>query len=84
HVDGLNEADISKVKECLAELLQSLAPERLHFGWRTVEDVLSYLVLASQGDEFNLTAALDDVVYARVLPKLRGSESNRLHDALQQ
>ncbi|MES9845654.1 MAG: hypothetical protein ABW131_13480 [Candidatus Sedimenticola sp. 6PFRAG5] len=84
HVDGLNEADISKVKGCLAELLQSLAPERLHFGWRTVEDVLSYLALASQGDEFNLTAALDDVVYARVLPKLRGSESNRLHDALQQ
>ncbi|MEJ1297803.1 MAG: hypothetical protein RPU64_16580 [Candidatus Sedimenticola sp. (ex Thyasira tokunagai)] len=83
-VDGLNAADISTIKGCLAELLQSLAPERLHFGWRTVEDVLSYLALASQGNEFDLTAALDDVVYARVLPKLRGSESNRLHEALQQ
>ena len=82
-VDGLKAVDVSTVKGCLAELLKSLSPERMHFGWRTVEDVLSYLTLASQGPEFNLTSALDDVVYARVLPKLRGSESNRLHDALQ-
>ena len=82
-VEGLSTSDVSKVKGCLAELLQALAPERMHFGWRTVEDVLSYLALASQSPGFELTAALDDVVYARVLPKLRGSESNRLHDALQ-
>ena len=82
-IDGLKAADVSTVKACLAELLKSLAPERMHFGWRTVEDVLSYLTLASQGPEFDLTSALDDVVYARVLPKLRGSESHRLHDALQ-
>ena len=82
-VEGLETADVATVKGCLAELLQALAPERLHFGWRTVEDVLSYLTLASQGPWFNLTTSMDDVVYARVLPKLRGSESNRLHIALQ-
>lgn len=80
---GLNPADIAIVRACLGDLLQALAPERLHFGWRTVEDVLSYLALASQGNDFDLISALDDVVYARVLPKLRGSESNRLHEALQ-
>lgn len=82
-VDGLKAADVATVKGCLAGLLQALAPERMHFGWRTVEDVLSYLALASQAPEFDLITALDDVVYARVLPKLRGSETNRLHDALQ-
>lgn len=82
-VDNLDAAEVSKVKGCLAALLQALAPERLHFGWRTVEDVLTYLTLASQGPEYDLIIALDDVVYARILPKLRGSESNRLHEALQ-
>ena len=82
-VDGLTVADVAIAKECLGDLLQALAPERMHFGWRTVEDVLSYLAIASQATEFDLIEALDDVVYARVLPKLRGSESNRLHEALQ-
>ncbi len=78
----LSSSDIAKVRSCLEELLTVLAPERLHFGWRTVGDVLSYLALASKAEHYNLISALDDVIYARVLPKLRGSESQRLHDAL--
>ncbi len=80
---ALDPAAIATVRACLEDLLRALAPERLHFGWRTVEDVLSYLALASQNNDFDLTTALDDVIYARVLPKLRGSESHRLHEALQ-
>ncbi|WP_286240952.1 McrB family protein [Neptuniibacter halophilus] len=79
---GLVSADVVVVRSCLEALLTVLAPERLHFGWRTVEDVLSYLALASKASDFELMGALDDVVYARVLPKLRGSESQRLHDVL--
>ena len=82
-VSGLGDSDVATVKTCLAGLLSCLAPERLHFGWRTVEDVLNYLALASKSSGFELNRALDDVIYARVLPKLRGSESQRLHEALQ-
>jgi hypothetical protein len=82
-VEGLSAADVLTVKGCLAALLEALSPVRMHFGWRTVEDVLSYLTLACKAPGFDLPMALDDVVYARVLPKLRGSETNRLHDALQ-
>lgn len=80
--NDLDDVSLKHVRGCLTALLNVLAPERLHFGWRTVEDVLSYLSLASQSPDFTLTDALDDVIYARVLPKLRGSESQRLHDAL--
>ena len=81
---GLNEHDLSRVKGCLTGLLNALEAERIHFGWRTVEDVLSYLSLAQKMPDLKLSHALDDVIYARVLPKLRGSESHRLHEALSQ
>lgn len=81
--DGLDPSHVKIVKACLLALMASLAPERLHFGWRTVEDILSYLHLASQSPGFDLTRSLDDVLYARVLPKLRGTESHRLHVALE-
>lgn len=79
---GLNEQDLARVKSCLTDLLAALETERLHFGWRTVEDVLSYLSLAQKTPDIELSQALDDVIYARVLPKLRGSESQRLHESL--
>ena len=81
---GLNVQDLSRVKGCLTDLLSALETERMHFGWRTVEDVLSYLALAQKMPDIELSHALDDVIYARVLPKLRGSESQRLHEALLQ
>lgn len=79
---GLDLSHVEAIKTCLLALMASLAPERLHFGWRTVEDILAYLRLAAQSPGFDLTRSLDDVVYARILPKLRGTESHRLHTAL--
>jgi len=68
------------ILKTLSEHLQS---ERLHFGWRTIDDVLSYVSLARQSASFNLEKTLDDVIYARILPKLRGSDSERLRILLQ-
>lgn len=82
-VHELPAAAVNEVKGCLGALLAALAPVRMHFGWRTVEDVLSYLSVASRFNDFVLKVAMDDVVYARVLPKLRGAESTRIHEALQ-
>jgi hypothetical protein len=61
-------------------MVQALEPVRLHFGWRTINDVLNYLVFCNASDDD--MSALDDVVYARVLPKLRGEHSPRFEKAL--
>jgi len=65
----------------LDKLVKALDPVRLHFGWRTIDDVLSYLTFQLK---HNPTAndSLDSVIYAKVLPKLRG-EGIRFQSALQ-
>ena len=74
-----------EVRLLLADLMASLRSARLHFGWRVVDDVLDYTdyVMADEGAP-SLAAVLDDVVYAKVLPKLRGDDSPRFQEALKQ
>ncbi len=70
-------------RKCLTDLMLHLAPVRLHFGWRTVDQVLSYLAQANaSGFDVGSTTLLDEVVYARLLPKLRGTESERMQRAM--
>jgi 5-methylcytosine-specific restriction enzyme B len=67
----------------LTGLLEALAPARLHFGWRVVDDVLDFLrESAAAGPALPFDRALDAVVYAKVLPKLRGEDSPRFRTAL--
>lgn len=68
-------------KDLLSQLVEALAPVRLHFGWRTIDDVLSYLAFQNTNSVVDLHA-LDHVVYAKVLPKLRGETSLRFEHAL--
>ncbi len=77
---GDAEAEARKV---LAEIMDALRPERLHFGWRTVDDVLDFLEAAlGESHGMEVAAALDGVIYAKVLPKLRGDDRPELRDAL--
>jgi MoxR-like ATPase len=72
-----------KAREVLVALMDALSPARLHFGWRVVDDVLSFLAQASAGgDTLPFETALDAVVYAKILPKLRGEDSPRFREAL--
>jgi 5-methylcytosine-specific restriction enzyme B len=73
----------AKTKAVLAKLMEVLEPVRLHFGWRTIDDVVSYLAF-SRGLGINPDKALDDVLYAKVLPKLRGEHSERFVKAIAQ
>ncbi|CAG9190204.1 TPA: hypothetical protein QDA96_002041 [Burkholderia vietnamiensis] len=66
----------------LQELMAELAPIRLHFGWRTIDDVVNYLAF-SAGLGISGDVALDDVLYAKVLPKLRGESSARFLKAME-
>ena len=55
----------------LEELVTALDPVRLHFGWRTIDDVLSFLTFQLKHNP-SAKDSLDSVIYAKVLPKLRG------------
>ncbi|MCK9620259.1 MAG: hypothetical protein M0R47_06945 [Methylobacter sp.] len=80
---GLDQSTIELIRKCLQDLLDALSPVRLHFGWRTVDDVLDYVGLAKKSSPaFAIRSTLDEVIYARVLPKLRGTETARLRSAL--
>lgn len=70
-----------RCRKLLIDLGKALAPVRLHFGWRTVEDVLRYLKCALDSGS-DAAEATDAVIYARVLPKLRGENSTRFRHAL--
>lgn len=73
----------TRARELLTALMQALSPARLHFGWRVVDDVLDFLDrAAAAGEALSADGALDAVIYAKVLPKLRGEDAPRFRDAL--
>lgn len=72
-----------QTQEILTELVKALTPVRLHFGWRTISDVCTYLAFHNSIAGADPTA-LDNVIYAKVLPKLRGETSVKFQRALQE
>ncbi len=78
---GLADDDRDAVQSALADLMKALKPARLHFGWRVIREVVRF-VKRSLSDEIPRSTALDRVVYAKVLPKLRGDDSERFRKAL--
>lgn len=71
------------VKKILEELMETLEDARLHFGYRVIEEIVAFLTRRLKDcPKWQLTDALDAAVYAKVLPKLRGDDSTRVHKAL--
>lgn len=70
-----------QVREVIEGLVRALEPVRLHFGWRTISDVLGYLAFHHDAG-LPTQNALDDVVYAKVLPKIRGEATAKFQNAL--
>jgi len=81
HSNALPAALGASARDVFTRLAKALAPVRLHFGLRTIEDAIRYLEfhgsIASESP-----AALDAVVYAKVLPKLRGERTQAFQNAL--
>jgi len=83
HSRGLPAADEAKVQKVLTTLMEVLEPVRLHFGWRVVDETLDFLKRAQDASHvLPFESALDGLIYAKVLPKLRGEDSPRLREAL--
>ena len=81
---AFDEVEDSKVRAILTELTEALSPARRHFGWRVIKEVVGFLEGRSRDSGIELTAedALDQVIYAKVLPKLRGSDTDRFRKCL--
>jgi 5-methylcytosine-specific restriction protein B len=82
---GLPAAEAERLRGLLGELMQALVPARLHFGWRVVDDIVDFLARNHEhGGQLEFTAAVDAIVYAKIVPKLRGDDSPRFRAALEQ
>lgn len=79
---GLQTDDEKRVRSVLSRMLEALQPARLHFGWRVVDDVFGFLRQARVDESNDVSDALDAVLYAKVMPKLRGEDTPRFRDAL--
>jgi len=79
---GLKSGSENKAREILIALMEALRPARLHFGWRVVDDVLDFLKIMEQSSSQDIKTTLDSVIYARILPKLRGDDTPRFRQAL--
>ena len=72
------------VQAVLADIMTALSPARLHFGWRVIAEVVRFLERREdEGADLSVDEALDRVIYAKVLPKLRGDDSARAREALE-
>ncbi len=73
-----------RVQKLLNALMAALRPARLHFGWRVIAEFVAFLEQrAADSARIAFDAALDQVTYAKVLPKLRGDDSQRFRTALE-
>lgn len=71
----------SKARQVLKDLGELLAPARLHFGWRVIDDVLNFFAKSLETGASH-SDVLDMIVLAKIVPKLRGDDSARFRDAL--
>jgi hypothetical protein len=78
-------ADDAPVEAALTRLNALLRPVRRHFGYRTAGEVLDWVGSARTQDPTASPAALlDQAVFSKVLPRLRGSDSTAWVHALEQ
>ena len=82
---SLGETEKSGVRKLLADLTDALRPAQRHFGWRVIAEGVGFLELhAREADgKLDATAALDAVIYAKVLPKVRGDDTPRFRNCLE-
>ncbi len=73
----------ARVEQLLLTLYAHLRPIRRHFGYRTAREVLEFVeALDETGSGRVASPFLDQVIFSRVLPRIRGDESPELFEAL--
>ncbi len=65
------------VQSVLTEAYDALLPARRHFGYRTAGEILDFVAAGGGGTEL-----LDQAVFSKILPKLRGDDTSKLGEAI--
>ena len=72
-------AVVDFVHPVLKKLSEALKPARRHFGYRTCDEVLGFVMAYAEAER---TIALDVAILAKVLPKVRGDSGGELPKAI--
>lgn len=75
---ALVQAQVDAIRGLMGQLMDVLRPLRMHFGWRTLHDILGYVQQTQLGEVIEFRRALDHAVYSKILPKLRGEDNPRI------
>ncbi|KAB1070731.1 McrB family protein [Methylobacterium planeticum] len=67
------------VQPVLKQLAEALKPARRHFGYRTCDEVLGFVMTYAEAER---DIALDVAILAKVLPKVRGDSGGELPKAI--
>ncbi|NUQ72830.1 MAG: ATP-binding protein [Polyangiaceae bacterium] len=70
------------VESALLSLHKELQPIRRHFGYRVAREILAFIRAAPVSDSMGRSQFLDQAVFSKVLPRLRGEDAPPLRDAL--
>lgn len=76
---ALAQDQVEVIRTLTGQLMDILRPLRMHFGWRTLHDILGFIQQTQLGEVIEFRRALDHAVYSKILPKLRGEDSPRVH-----
>ncbi len=83
YFEARGQARQALTEEVLLSLKETLRPVRRHFGYRSAGEILAFVASALElgADEHE---ALDQALLSKVLPKLRGEDSQAMRLAMQQ
>ena len=63
------------VQDTIIKVYNALKPAHLHFGYRTVKAIVDYVDRAVETDVNDQKPALDQAIFSKVLPKLKGQKT---------
>lgn len=77
------ERRLPEVEAVLVELHDAMRPIRRHFGYRTAGEVIAFMQAVPGLDGATPSSFLDQAVFSKVLPRLRGEDTPAFKGALE-
>lgn len=74
---------LPEVEEVLVEFHDAMRPIRRHFGYRTASEVIAFMQSIPALDGTTNATFLDQAVFSKVLPRLRGEDTPSFKGALE-
>ncbi len=79
---GKSSSRLTEVEAVLIDVNQILRGVRRHFGYRSADEVLSFVELGVSGGAADVWPLVDQALFSKVLPRVRGEHSGALENAI--